>query len=164
MLPQSEARVPLRQALEPAFFSNPLATWSALQVKQWFLEYQNGKFAKFYNDFDELDGEELTLLSQDQFKARCQKKGDILYNFFMRMQQLQGRSVELTTCPETYCTVKLNEQIVGSDGRGSDSPTFFSQMPFSLEAKVEPRTPSASGALEDIPYDYNGHLYFSASG
>jgi len=53
---------------------------SAPEVKNWFLKYQRGKFSSYQKCFDDLDGEELCSLTEEQMKARCPKKGDVLFN------------------------------------------------------------------------------------
>jgi len=57
-----------------------LRTFSVQGVKQWFCQFQAGKFRRFYGFFEDLDGEDICSLTEEQVKGRCPRMGDVIYN------------------------------------------------------------------------------------
>jgi hypothetical protein len=61
----------------------PLEQWNKEEVKAWF---QSKKYSKYYEKFIELDGEDLSLLSENNFLRRCPEFGDVLCNTIQKLK------------------------------------------------------------------------------
>ncbi len=67
----------------------PLTQWTIEEVTQWFATERGGKWAKYYTDhFEEYDGEDLSLLTQDDFIQELGRNAGIrLYNAVSKVKK-----------------------------------------------------------------------------